>query len=194
MMKMIDEVGPLTEQQFEACEAARAGTKPPSERPILFSHSMVRAILAGRKTQTRRIARSLSRCDAGEVGGRLWVRETWCQPDPMQRDAVYAADLDEHELKGIRELHRECGPGSYVPWRPSLHMPRWAARIVLEITELRLHRLGETTFAESQLEGFEGPYALGRFSVFWNKQHKARPGCHIDDNPWVWAISFRRLP
>ena len=157
-LTMIDEVGPVTEPMLEACARARS----PTERPIMFSHPMVRAILAGTKTQTRRVARSLTRCTAGKVGDRLWVRETWCQPNPMAREAVYAADCAESELQAFRELRRECGPGSYVPWKPSMHMPRWAARIELDITELRLERLQEISGDDAEAEGVSalvGPFS-----------------------------------
>jgi len=186
MTMMIDECMPITEAQLRA---ARASPQI-HVRPMMFSHAMVQRILDGSKTQTRRIARRLSQCAAGQVGDRLWVRETWCQPDPSRLEAVYAADADASELQAFRELRRACGPGSYVPWRPSMHMPRWAARIWLEILEVRLHHLGETTHAEAQAEGFANS---ATFCAYWDEQNKYRPGCKVDDNPWVWAITFRRV-
>lgn len=210
---MIDEVSELTEEQFALLERARARTAP-TEKAVLFSDLMVRALLAGIKTQTRRVVRNivnvaLQRCPFGQVGDRLWVRECWCQPDPGHpHDVLYRADVDETMLEVERDLRRECGPGSYVPWRPSIHMPRWAARIVLEITEVRLQHLWEMSESDVAAEGVEayrgdmllnGEAAIGfvaapkRFQLIWDGNHHGRPGCLYRDNPLVWAITFRRL-
>lgn len=147
------------------------------ERPILFSGPMVRALLAGRKTQTRRIvkpqppasavdaghirsgdpasngvwlwldSRDLMdasaigegfRCPYGVAGDRLWGRETWCESDTPSGFA-YAADY-AHDTRGYG-------------WRPSIHMPRAAARLTLAITDVRVERLQDISEADAIAEG-----------------------------------------
>lgn len=199
-----------------------------TERPILFSAPMVRAILAGQKTQTRRVITGLPenpqnvrrcahyiKCDApyrsGTVslriplrtleGDRLWVRETWCQPDPTQRDALYRADCDEGQLEMEREVRREIGPGAYVPWKPSIHMPRWASRITLDATLVRVQRLQEISEADALAEGVDPSEWTGgpandapraAFAELWDRINGKRPGCSWEANPWVRAVSFKR--
>lgn len=188
---MIDEVSALTEEQFKACEVARA--RGPTERPIMFSAEMVQAILDGSKTQTRRVARRLSRCSAGVAGDRLWVRETWCQPDPLERQAVYRADAGFGELEVLRDQSKGAGPRAYVPWRSSMHMPRWAARILLEVTDVRLEHLQEISAADALREGVSPPCIAENYARLWESLNGKREGCAWRDNPWVWVIGFRRL-
>jgi hypothetical protein len=193
------------------------------ERPILFSAPMVRAILAGTKTQTRRIvkpqpefqvnawylthkggrsviANAAGKCHAGaatcapfKIGQRLWVRETFMAES--KETIHYRAD--------------GWGYGDPGGWKPSIFMPRWASRITLEITDVRAERLQKITEADAKAEGAEpwefndlqpmtsgelgstNPYR-GGFACLWD---------HINDekapwfaNPWVWVVSFRRLP
>ena len=130
------------------------------EHPMLFSGAMVRAILEGRKTQTRRVIQSRSRahpefvlveqdggwlpylsddgesnncdgmeypmdCHYGQPGDRIWVRETWSSDDG--RTAHYRADGETHNAG--------------LPWKPSIHMPRWACRLTLEVIGVRVERL-----------------------------------------------------
>ena len=177
-----------------------------SERPILFSAGMIRAILAGTKTQTRRVikiaphARFVCRrvCQAMEphelmwsvdghahstrvaydVGDRLWVRETWSQPDPTNRYVFYRADCDEAQLQMEREVRREVGPGAYAHWRPSIYMPRWASRITLEITNVRVERVQDISAQDSLAEGV--PRA-------------SECGCGWEANPWCWCLTFGRV-
>lgn len=210
----------------------------PKERPILFKSEMVRAILEGRKTQTRRvvnpsIAQSewlsqdfLNRAsfrvlhkngnaqfdypdsDAsnpltcikspyGVPGDRLWVRERFCIPSkkvcPDQKP-IYAADGDAPSLKTI--------------WKPSIHMPRWASRITLEVTDIRVERLTDISEADALAEGikrtgvqhyFGGaphrvhgcpthhPTAGMAFKTLW--EYIYGPGSWAL-NPWVWVYSF----
>lgn len=210
------------------------------ERPILFSGPMVRAILEGRKTQTRRVINSVtgigrvtefqasdtpgyawtfrdkrflwndmttpnifSRCPHGQPGDRLWVREEWriadsdlcgcggdyctcgCNGQPIYA-ASYSADTR-------REL---------MPWRPSIHMQRWACRLVLEITDVRVERLQDVSEEDALAEGAViGAYYDGAtrepttyreaFSQLWDSL--ATPGARWDANPWVWAITFRKV-
>lgn len=137
------------------------------ERPILFSGPMVRAILEGRKTQTRRVLKNPDDgvsttiedgsplycddggfwhprpCPYGQPGDRLWVREAHqLSPD----GPIYRATAREH---GTYE------PGGAGPWRPSIHMPRWASRITLEITDVRVERVQEITEDDAIAEGVE---------------------------------------
>ena len=210
---VIDEISELTEEQFAKLKRAQARTGS-KERAMLFADDMVRALIAGTKTQTRRAVANARRvavqhCRFGVVGDRIWVRECWAQPDPTSTDVVYRADVPEDLLAIEREIRRECGPGAYASWRPSIHMPRWASRLTLEITEVRLQRLWEMSEADVAAEGVEsyvgdmqinGEAAQGfvsashRFKLLWDSNHHGRLGCLWRDNPLVWAITFRRLP
>lgn len=160
-----------------------------TERPILFSAPMVRALLAGTKTQTRRVAtprRSIEpmtdECPYGQPGDRLWVRETWSAHSAG--GFMYAASWDAHALIG------------HPKWRPSIHMPRAASRITLEVTGVRVERLQEITRGDAMAEGCPFPnMAAGHdprewYAKLWNDING--PGSW-DANPWVWAITFRRV-
>lgn len=182
------------------------------ERPILFSGPMVRALLAGTKTQTRRIvkARDLEwmdvhqglrepdnaeRCPYGQPGNRLWVRETWHDASSALHSCVlYRADGDE--LYGGK-------------WCPSIHMPRWASRITLEVTGVRVDRLQDINEADARAEGITDggclncgepepcncaapqPDARDAFVHLWMSINGPDSWAA---NPWVWVIEFRRLP
>lgn len=195
------------------------------ERPILFSGSMVRALLDGRKTQTRRIvknvdpeifpycvtfdeknglpaitfsddvgdcvtSRIVATCRQGKPGDRLWVRETLLQDT---EGYIYRADGDFEENAKILG-----------GWVPSIHMPRCASRILLEITNVRVERLNEISEEDAIAEGIKN-YENGTYGL-------DDPGCcmgvkpsvaymrlwnHIncqgswDINPWVWIIDFK---
>lgn len=196
------------------------------ERPILFSGPMVRAILEGRKTQTRRVVKgrwlplveAVMRVNGrwvwttmdydlttpyGEPGDRLWVRETWAAFDldwswpGRPRDLsggpwpniVYRADdgLDEHGWKR---------------WRPSIHMPRWACRITLEVTDVRVERLKDITEDDAMAEGWIKRPDLSKdpevhadacrdwFVDLWDSIN-AKRGYGWETNPWVWRIEFQ---
>ena len=186
------------------------------ERPILFSAPMVRAILEGRKTQTRRIVKlrdgSLAEdedipahgecgglaipapdyvmdfsktfpqwqkmpCPYGKTGDRLWVRETWCP------------DFEPYTFK-----YRADGGESVGRWHPSIHMPRWASRITLEVVSVRVERLQDISEADAEAEGFPGdvgcPLAPTEwYSGLWNTLHAGSEYLWAD-NPWVVAVSF----
>ena len=172
------------------------------ERPILFSGPMVRAILDGSKTQTRRVAKEFDEmpnldgilqrfprqngCPHGAPGDRLWVRETWAvqheydaaAPSEIGASARwhYAATED---LGGLRK-------------RPSIFLPRRGSRILLEITDVRVQRLQEISDEDARAEGYDRSHAFPRewFALLWERIHG--PGSwHA--NPWVWAITFRRI-
>lgn len=186
----------------------------PNEKPILFSGPMVRAILAGVKTQTRRVVKKnavrlpngdgqpfLVECPYGVPGDRLWVRETFRlradQDDkPPSQDwwksgAWYQAD-GNCEPSG-------CGGGAG-KLRPAIFMPRWASRITLEITEVRAQRLQDMDYIDAYAEGIpeqggnssDGAWrVLGKFRDLWNSINgKTHPW---ESNPWVWALTFRRI-
>jgi hypothetical protein len=179
------------------------------ERPILFSAPMVRAILEGRKTQTRRIAKELNEmpnldgilkrfpnpkgCRYGKPGDRLWVRETWAH----ERDGTGCPDDN-----GV--LYRATDPGwddeeTGLRWRPSIFMPRRASRITLEITDVRVQRLQEISEEDAQAEGAVGALdqsvgnnwcASQAFAALWESINGPDSW---DANPWVWAVTFRNL-
>ena len=183
------------------------------ERPILFSAPMVRAILSGAKTQTRRVVKDKHdvaaldfgervRCPYGAPGDRLWVRATW-RPDfmrPSQRRAFYRADVVEEAVTKA--------------WRPSIHMPRWASRITLEVTGVRVERLHDITPSDAIAEGVErGPEPLEYMAGTAGWKDYERPGrCEANPassfaslwrsingakswaaNPWVWVVEFKRV-
>ena len=195
------------------------------ERPILFSAEMVRAILAGRKTQTRRVVKSpvSTHCNIlgisaehepmilhkddwfkpcewspyGIPGDRLWVRETWAAPGNW--DDIKPSKLIEYpgfntDLIAYRAT--EKFGDAYFTWRPSIFMPRWASRILLEITDVRVERLQEITMqdaiAESAptLKGCPDPRVY--FKDLWDEINADR-GFSWDVNPWVWVIKFKVL-
>lgn len=214
------------------------------ERPILFSGPMVRAILAGRKVQTRRIVKpqplvgdggcwfpeppqkptSRARHYANEAhmrrglpldfqfygapGDRLWVKETW-QPRASARavgwEVTYAADVSVffHDVDRV--------PGSWkfpkaaaIGWVTPLFMPRWASRLTLEVTGVRVERLCDISEEDAKAEGVEavnghpergaffgvGPCHREGFAQLWADLNGAGSW---ESNPWVWAITFKRV-
>lgn len=215
------------------------------ERPILFSGAMVRAILRGEKTQTRRLVTARNKdqrvwlsdeaigrvarfehrkdawwamavgepsrivhcgvemdgghigsvqCPCGAVGDRLWVRETW---------AYFGGDeyLYQHDVGSVSYRADEIDDWANNPpcgrWRPSIHMPRWASRITLEITDVRVERLQAISEEDALAEGFD-PWpkgkcktARGNFAVIWTSINGKSAAWDL--NPWVWAISFKRV-
>lgn len=155
------------------------------ERPILFSGEMVRAILAGRKTQTRRVIWAIRRvtgCPYGEPGDRLWVRERfyvqpelWAEghgPQPVE----YAADVADPRMVE-----------DYVG-KPSIHMPRWASRITLEITGRRMQRVQDISEADAAAEGVG---SREEFAALWDAINVKRGYAWVT-NPLVWVIEFKR--
>lgn len=188
------------------------------ERPILFSGAMVRAILAGTKTQTRRIAsvRGIGceyltnpsaqvPCPYGAPYDRLWVRETWAGDDCC--GFVYRAD---HPNADLKRGDLDDGEQSIREWRPSIFMPRDACRITLEIVSVRVGRLSDITEADALAEGFTRenvppllkkadpkriwPIARNKrelFSLGWDAINGKR--APWASNPWVWRVEFRRV-
>lgn len=176
--------------QRESDRRLREGVR---EHPMLFSDAMVRAILAGTKSQTRRCARTPNSTPSRIMpGDRIWVRECWCQYDPTDRNCVvYRADISEAELAEERAVRREMCCRTHAPWRPSIFMPRWASRITLEVTNVRAQRLQDITAHDALWEGVSSPCILDNFERLWDSINGGRPGCSWQDNPAVHAISFR---
>jgi hypothetical protein len=183
------------------------------ERGILFSGEMARAILDGRKTQTRRIVKghalewlapnmftpeyvaSLENdmCPYGKIGDRLYVRETWAGLEIGDATAyAYRADMPEEGKDADR-------------WRPSIHMPRAASRITLEITNVRCERVQDISEADVLAEGITVDRAAKWTGIPWSSMpdlytafrycwdHLNADRAPWDSNPWVWVISFRRV-
>lgn len=155
-----------------------------NERQILFSGPMVRAIIAGQKTVTRRIISSesvgayvlvrgrmydphfeshvaamLERCPYGAAGDRLWVREAFAVPPGSTNadEVVYRADVREEDLAEERRTRRLVPRAQQTPWTPSIHMPRAFSRILLEVTDVRVERLQAITEDDVYAEGVTIP-------------------------------------
>ncbi|WP_406867247.1 hypothetical protein [Paraburkholderia fungorum] len=233
------------------------------ERPILFSGPMVRALLDGSKTQTRRVVKPAGahhifqfrgtdeargadeptgewawcraehvvsdhiRCPYGKQGDRLWVRETWhAHWGPTTPRARIVTEAAVRQSDGAiahasasepLSVHYAADSEGTAPfgrkWKPSIHMPRWASRITLEVTGVRVERLQDISEADAAAEGVEslrneGEYwkdyvrsttrcdeltcLTGResFRTLWDSL--AAPGADWDANPWVWVVDFKR--
>jgi len=184
-----------------------------TERPILFSGPMVRAILEDRKTQTRRVVRPALwpaveesaringkpaiymldydlPCPYGEIGDTLWVREGFAYAAaslPAERMVYYREDKSTNGWTPARAHLLEL-----VVWRPSIHMPRWASRITLRITDLQIQRVQELTEADARAEGMTIGLAKWEFHEVWDSINCGR-GHGWDANPWVWVIAFVRM-
>lgn len=220
------------------------------ERGMIFNSEMVRAILSGQKTQTRRIVKCDFQeiaerddgslwpwredcehaedywypCPFGDVGERIWVRETWAA---LGNEDGCSIDWNENLVKeggaaGARIYRASCEQkeGDYglwsIPddaewkphtdnmkyegtWVPSIHMPRWASRILLEITNVRVERLNDISEEDAKAEGVSPPartitppeavYRVG-FSELWRSIYGDE---NWEKNPWVWCISFKRV-
>lgn len=175
------------------------------ERPIIFNADMVRAVLDGRKTQTRRIIQSLAKCPFGAVGDRLWVRETF-RVHSRATDVATLVYKASEQQSWTQQTHRvpieKCNKPAVVDtWTPSIHMPRWASRITLEITGVRVERLNSMTEKDALAEG-----CLGGHDSIPGYQYSATPHEHFHHvwqsiygadswqaNPWVWVIEFKRV-
>lgn len=191
------------------------------ERPILFSDAMVAAILAGRKTQTRRLIGPAYRFLT--KGDRLWVREAWANADRMYAHhecdppsvVAYRADRsaiqwDAQPPRTIPDYDLATWNWDALKWKPSIHMPRWASRITLEVTGARVELLQSITDADAMAEGIvKGEYGyympgLGAdaaehtiafprfaFGCAWNAINGLKASW--DSNPAVKVIEFKRV-
>lgn len=189
-----------------------------TERPILFSGPMVRALLDGSKTQTRRVINPVQPrddgmwpagrdpvpdCPYGKAGDRLWVREAWActARGDFYTKIQYRADGQsiEHHWKYFDAVKRLDKEGKY---RPGIHMHRWASRISLLITDVRVQRLHDISEEDARAEGAirmvmddeakfyesdRGTFKCG-FAGIWSHINGA---ASWDANPWVFAVSFR---
>lgn len=214
------------------------------EKPMPFKAPMVRAILEGRKTQTRRIVKPQPDCEVQDlpywnvgrwrlrddapnplkcphpVGSRIWVRETWqvihCVPEYSEGYATGYAD----EWFAADNIPKSSEDGWWVPvykatdaaaddhvedrgykYRPSTYMPRWVSRITLEVTDVRVQRLQEIDGMDAKAEGVIIPahiphngadmdWARREFKALWNSINGPDAW---EQNPWVWAYTFRRV-
>lgn len=206
------------------------------ELPILFKSEMVKAILEGRKTQTRRIIKALSNedisfmqltamqslngracaffdkramaeCPFGESGDLLWVRETWCP----NNDGGYWYAADKHDFEiiktdgdGFQEFRKDGSQKS--PWKPSIHMPKAAARIWLQVESVGVERLKDINEEDAIAEGIE-IQKQGVIKAYRNYADHMRIFTNPKDsyqslwtsingpdsweqNPWVWVVKF----
>jgi hypothetical protein len=158
---------------------------PVRERPILFSAPMVRAILAGRKTQTRRLVRirkdgtRYDRSPYGAPGERLWVRETWGQLKGAGIRTVYRADADPP-----MHLYYPDEPVAGMKWRPSIFMRRADSRIDLDVTGVRVERLQDIGEDDARAEGLKGVTKDGNLVKYGIPDRDGWPG--TDDDGWPW--------
>ncbi|MEQ5206544.1 hypothetical protein [Proteus sp. fly-1067] len=220
------------------------------ERGIIFNAEMVRAILDGRKTQTRRIVKNVmpdngiwlkkptktrsgatthvldapkhNLCPLGKIGDRLWVRETWSVVShEFDDDGLMIDYVPDRPTKAVREM--PYGHGYFTGhviysadgdftwgdddgcidgrscWKPSIHMPRWASRITLEITNVRVERLNDISNDDAKSEGCW--YGRGggvpdkaltpsyQFPTLWEEIYGDGSW---SSNPWVWVIEFKK--
>jgi hypothetical protein len=186
------------------------------ERPILFKGEMVRAILDGQKTQTRRIAKEfdgfqnmdklLARfpnqegCPYGKPGDRLWVRETWAVSNIYDKLAPSAICKDlpkgpnHAPTKVLYPSTDRISEG--IKLRQSIFMPRWASRILLEVTDIRVERLNAISDADALAEGCSSDSMLSGdclASVYARLWESINGEGSWEANPWVWVIGFRRV-
>jgi hypothetical protein len=212
------------------------------ERPILLNAEMVRAVLDGRKTQTRRIIQSpaksmqangqkvidyrepgdkwygdhvfsmrnqsgtwcdytkeqfLAKCPFGAVGDRLWVRETFRVHSRATDVSTLVYKASERQ-SWTEQTHRvpiaKCNKlVSPEKWTPSIHMPRWASRIKLEITGVRVERLQDISETDARAEGITGSLVrdvTAAYSALWQSINGEESW---QANPWVWVIEFKRV-
>lgn len=215
---------------------------------MIFNAEMVRAILDGRKTQTRRImsiqpehselglrrvidskngrdngkyfwsqsdARGLKMrskvfgCPYGEVGDRIWVRETYQGPlfdyEHMESYLEDSSKFEKPEFcvyradgKTAPEFY-DADDNLHCGWRPSIHMPRWASRLTLEITGVRVERLASVSDEDAGKEGYPAnpaPYGgtMDKWLWFRGLWDSIYPDQSFKHNPWVWVIEFKVVP
>ncbi|HCM6827897.1 TPA: hypothetical protein N3073_004864 [Klebsiella quasipneumoniae subsp. quasipneumoniae] len=223
------------------------------ERGMIFNAEMVRAILEGRKTQTRRIMKvqpesnrlglllitdstkhsdigkyhwaesnatgnhvrsKFFLCPFGAVGDRIWVREAFSpaplemQSAPPRKTMWNIAYRDGVQMDKLAPAEYNPTIYNYERWTPSIHMPRWASRILLEITDVRVERLNAISEEDARAEGIiDGgclncgepepcgcanpePDATDAFAYLWQSIYGQESW---NANPWVWVISFKRV-
>lgn len=213
------------------------------ERPILMSAPMVRACLDGTKTQTRRVMNPQPNrtplglgCPYGDAGDRLWVRERHCYldveksamsqfplgeqnggevgPDVWNLSVEYSDGTQQHRsVDG--EKPRQTRERGGMKWRPSIHMPRWASRLVLEVVAVRVERLLAISVDDCFAEGIDlkrcpdchlCAYGLPEWGhddlqksppeAYWHlwDMLNERRGYGRAKDPWVWVVEFKKVP
>lgn len=213
-----------------------------TERPILFNGEMVRAILEGRKTQTRRLVKPEPspywnpvvgfynptviknggdeapgpeifgasdesegrKSPYGQLGDRLWVRETFCPIYPQDPDYNGGRPI-EYDYAATYKHGDRMGDliGEKKKWKPSIHMPRDACRLILEVTAVRVERLNDISEDDAVAEGFEtvcmtptgedngsAIYGPDGFAAVWDR---INGDSAWGANPWVWVVEFKKL-
>lgn len=225
------------------------------EHPIIFSGEMVRAILEGRKTQTRRVIPErlqlcrtpedepeifIDWCPYGHKGDLLWIRESFAYHEPYPTSSYKDQDMKGPEVSSYSIIenrlllaywkHRVLFKADHKPnpmeiyhWRPSIHMPKWASRIILKVVNVGLQRIQDISYLSVVEEGTPGmiggkyqcPKCNGAgHNITWPRgcPHCSGTGLnHIEYfrplwneinlkrgygwtvNPWVWVIEFRRV-
>ncbi len=184
-------------------------------KPILFTGEMVRAIIDGRKTQSRRVIKTraenhtrigpvghqahiespeaLNHCPYGVTGDLLWVRETWRELGSVQQEDGRIPDgLGAHEIIYRADDLTETGP-----WRPSIFLPRSLSRLTLRVSNVRVERVQDIGEEDCQAEGCTGsPFGpaadLILFPSFWDSIN-AKRGYSYESNPWVWVIEWDKM-
>lgn len=210
------------------------------EHPVLMSNPMVRAILEGRKTMTRRVIKNglpigakwwkIDDCGDGnellyrmvdsfnvrthckcpyKIGNQLWLKETW-QLAEWYSDHWEPAALKDNNCHTTFKKYKADEEIENLKWRPSIFMPRWASRITLEITGVRVERVQDITESEAfkegaqyhdglgvghngwrhDTEGFVYNNARSSFVALWDSINSKR-GFGWDANPWVFVIEFK---
>lgn len=189
-------------------------------KPILFNTDMVRAILDGRKTCTRRICKDANECTVPDMefynaDKRTYAVHNFADKEQMEQlsTAERTCPICTGDILYVRETWKEAPKGYYyyedwqkddiadvTKWKPSIHMPKEAARIWLKVTNVRVERLQEITEVQAQAEGCNSGLltgactARGQFEDLWNSTVKKsdldRYGW--DASPWVWVIEFER--
>ena len=214
-----------------------------NERPVIFNSEIVKAILDGRKTQTRRIAKlpeewhrgygafevnpngaeefvihgdcgtETMYCPYGRVGDTLWVREAWWDLGYWKEGQWFGRTAShkirpkyvvDGEPEGIIAKHKRSSLICKWRKRPSIHMPRWAARIFLEITSIRVERVQDISESNiisegcpefTSLTGIDELYAARQWwwVTLWDSIN-AKRGFGWDKNPWVWVVEWKQYP
>mgnify|MGYP000644442201 CR=1 FL=1 len=170
-----------------------------SDRPIIFSAPMIRALLDGRKTQTRRVLKPHG--------------DTFSAPSYRRGDRLYVREAAHIDGTSVNYRADHPGDSAGLGWRPSIHMPRWASRITLEITGVRVERLQDISPFDCEAEGVQRlPLQDDQPQPWWTADVSAGPILHSrsalgayhrlwetingpdswDANPWVWVVEFKR--
>jgi hypothetical protein len=186
------------------------------ERPILFSAPMARAILDGRKTQTRRVIKERHQsnvmhlkggafveglwfeCPYGQPGDQMWVRETFIhEPAGYCREASVSIPVRPEHTAYRADLDLN-GNAKGIGWTPAIHMPRRLSRILLEVMRVRVERLNDISEVDAIAEGTfltaaseaQGNTHITEFAGLWESINGEGAWAA---NPWVWVIEFKRI-